>query len=232
MDIKNLIKEYREKREKLNLFDVNCWIGNSLTPQFTFVKNINETKKNLNCYGIKRAVVSHITAKEYNYIAGNGILIKEIKNFDEFLGAAVVIPGIVSISEFKSYIKFLISNKIRLIRLFPKSHNFLLSDWYAKEFLSVLEEYNIPIVLWHKEISWDTVSKICSAYPLLNVIIEGVEIKLFYHNKISLLSRYKLNKVNWLNESSFFEKSVDCCESKDWSDSFSNWLILKTCRIV
>jgi len=50
--------------------------------------------------------------------------------------------------------------------------------------------------------------------------------------KMTLLSRYKLNKVNWLNESSFFEKSVDCCESKDWSGSFSNWLILKTCRIV
>lgn len=184
MDIKDLMKEYKEKRGKLNLFDVNCWIGNPLTPQFTFVKSISETKKKLNRYGIKRAVVSHVMAKEYNHIAGNEILIKEIKNFDEFLGAAVIIPGIVSISEFKSYIKFLILNKIRLIRLFPKAHNFLLSDWYAKEFLSILEEYNIPIVLWHKEVSWDMVSKICSAYPLLNIIIEGAEIKLFYHNKI------------------------------------------------
>ena len=206
MQVAQFTTEYRRLRAELGLFDANCWIGSFSQPAFATVAGLKETKEKLDRYEIRRAVLSHMMSKQYDPGAGNRMLIEAIRGHDEFFGAAVVIPGVSPLSEFLPYIEWLTANKIRLIRLFPKSHHFPLSGWYLQESLSVLEELHVPIVLWHTETEWDQVAELCGNYPDLDVVVEGTGQKLLYHSKAyyRLLERFPRfhleihNLVNYL----------------------------------
>ena len=71
-----------------------------------------------------------------------------------------------------------------MVRVFPRSHNWLLAEWCAAPWLHVLEELRIPLAVWHTETSWDDITAVCCAHPNLPVIVEGPNRKLLYHNRV------------------------------------------------
>ena len=80
-----------------------------------------------------------------------------------------------------------------MVKLFPKTHNFVLSDYCSGSLLKLLEEKRIPVTLWHMETSWNEIDRLCNTYPNLPIIIEGVGRKLLYDNRIfyPLLKKHK-----------------------------------------
>lgn len=192
MSIPELIEDYSARKKKLRWFDVNCWIGVTLPAQLGPERSLHETAAALSACGIQQAILSHRMAKDYDPATGTRFLVEAIAAHEQFFGAAVVAPDGAPGKQCDNYTRWLIAKKVRLVRLFPRAHNFLLTDWCAGEWLSVLESRRMPVVLWHTEAGWDEVAGVCRDHPKLPVIVEGPERKLLYHNRVyyRLLERF------------------------------------------
>jgi len=193
--VERFIEKYNGEKKKISFFDSDCWLGNPFPPS---LRKIPERAEGLlrvmdGC-GIEKTVVSSSLALNYNVLYGNERLLGEIRESGRLYGAAVLLPGHTGeLGDLSDYISFLISNRVVMMRLFPKAHNFVLSDYCAGTLLKLLEAKRIPVVLWHTQTSWDEVDRLCSIYPRLPIIIEGVGRKLLYDNRIfyPLLKKHK-----------------------------------------
>lgn len=183
MWVEHLIETYHHRKAALAWLDAHCWIG--LGPQETLrpVTTFGETRQILERYGIRRAIVAHAAARDCDPTAGNRLLIEAIAGEESFWGAAVLAPG-APLEESRACVRSLVARKIRVVRVFPRLHNWLLSSWCAGPWLDVLEELRLPLAVWHTEASWDDVAAVCRAHPRLPVIVEGPNRKLLYHNRV------------------------------------------------
>jgi predicted TIM-barrel fold metal-dependent hydrolase len=192
MWIDQQIAGYRQQKAALDWLDAHCWIGVGPAGLLRPVATFQQTRQLLDRYGIRRAILSHAAARDYDPHVGNQLLLEAIRDERQFLGAAVLIPGDGEVPELRRRLAALMAGKIRLVRIFPRSHNFLLSEWCAGPWLEVLEELHMPLAVWHTETAWEDVAAVCQAHPRLPVIVEGPNRKLLYHNRVyyRLLERF------------------------------------------
>ncbi len=144
--------------------------------------------------GIEKTVVSSSLAITYDVAYGNKRLLEAIGQSDRLYGGTVLLPEHTGeLGDLSEYISFLTANKVVMVRLFPKVHNFVLSDYCSGSLLSLLEKQKIPVALWQTQTSWNEIDKLCSNYSELPIIIEGVGRKLLYDNRIfyPLLKKHK-----------------------------------------
>ncbi len=180
------IEKYKGEKKEIPFFDSNCWLGNPFPPSLRKIpERAEELLEVMDYCGIEKAVVSSSLALNYNVLYGNKKLLGVIKGNSRLYGAAVLLPGHSGeLGDLSEYISFLISNKVVMVRLFPRTHNFALSDYCMGTLLKLLEANKIPVILWHTQTSWEEMDRLCRAYPRLPIIIEGVGRKLFYDNRI------------------------------------------------
>ncbi len=188
MWVDEAIADYRQQRAALDWFDVNCWIGVGPQGSLRPVASLDETLRLLQRYGIARAIVAHAAARDYDPQSGNRWLLDAIANHDNLFGAAVLAPGARPLAELREELARLVAGKVRLVRVFPRSHNVP----FAGPWLDMLAEFGLPLAVWHTETTWDDVATVCQTHPRLNLIVEGPHRKLFYHNRIyyGLLERF------------------------------------------
>jgi len=191
-DVEQLAEDYRQQRDALALFDVNCWLGRPFEPTFTTVDGFDTLKKMLAQCGIHRAVFSHTMCVRYDAEAGNRALAETLGHDESLVGAATLVPEMARSGTWDSVLRPLIASGVRLVRLFPRSHNFLLDDEYLGDMLAALQDLRLPVVLWHTEAAWTEIAEVCSRCRELAVIVEGTGRKLFYDNRIyyALLERF------------------------------------------
>jgi len=184
MWVQQQIDSYRSRKAGLDWLDAHCWIGagpqGTLRPGTT----LDETLALLNRYGIRRAVVAHVLARDYDPATGNRLLLEAIAGRESLWGAAVLAPGLAGPSEFGRELQSLIAGKVRMVRVFPRSHNWSLAEWCCGPWLDVLESRRVPLAVWHTETTWDDVAALCAGHPRLPVIVEGPNRKLLYHNRV------------------------------------------------
>lgn len=191
-DVEQLAEDYRRQRDALALFDVNCWLGGPFEQTFATVDGFESLKNMLARYGICRAVFSHTMCVRYDAESGNRALVETLQQDKSLFGAATLVPEMARSGAWASVLRPLIVDGIRLVRLFPKSHNFLLDDEYLGGLLETLQDLRVPVVLWHTEAAWPEIAELCSRYRELPVIVEGTGRKLFYDNRTyyALLERF------------------------------------------
>jgi predicted TIM-barrel fold metal-dependent hydrolase len=184
MWVEERIQSYRQRKADLPWLDAHAWIGvgpeNCLRP----VTSVDQTAELLGRYGIRRAIVAHTLARDLDPATGNRLLVESIAGRDAFWGAAVLAPDDASPADFRARLQSLIAAKVRMVRVFPRRHNWLLAEWCSGPWLGVLEEMRLPLAVWHTEASWDEVAAVCAAHPQLPVIVEGPNRKLLYHNRV------------------------------------------------
>lgn len=182
-DVEQLAEAYRQQRDALALFDVNCWLGSPFEPTFAAVDGFEALTKMLARSGIRRAVLSHTMCVRYDAEAGNRALVESLGQDESLVGAATLVPEMARSGTWDSVLRSLIADGVRLVRLFPRSHNFLLEDEYLGGMLQTLQDLRVPVVLWHTEAAWPEIAKVCSRFRDLPVIVEGTGRKLFYDNR-------------------------------------------------
>jgi hypothetical protein len=215
MWIDQQIETYRSRRAALDWFDAQCWIGVGPEGLLQPVESVDATRRLLARYGIHRAVVAHAAARDGDRPLGNRLLLEAIQNHSGLFGAAVLAPGDVptetprgpraepgadmpsqpieaSARGWPAYLASLAAAKVRMIRAFPRAHRFKLSDRSAEPWLEAIADAGLPLAVWHVETTWDDLAAVCERYPRLNVIVEGPNRKLIYHNRIyyGLLERF------------------------------------------
>ena len=182
-DAEHLTAEYRRRRNSLKLFDVNCWLGTPLESAFTSVGGGGEFKAALERYGIRRAVVSHAMCVRHGAMEGNRELLESIRPDQNLVAAATLVPEMTPGGRWPQLLRSIIADGVRLVRLFPRTHNFLLADEYLGGMLEAIQQMSLPLMIWHTEATWPEIGRLCRKYPDLPVIVEGTGRKLFYDNR-------------------------------------------------
>jgi predicted TIM-barrel fold metal-dependent hydrolase len=193
--VQNLIEEYAGRKNKIKFFDANCWLGSPVAECLVKVpETVEELLEVMDYCGIEKAVIASSLALSYNVVYGNKRLLEDIKQNERLYGAAILLPEHTGeLGNLSDYISLLTKNKVVIVKLFPKTHNFVLSDYCSGSLLQLLEERKVPLTLWHTQTSWNEIDRLCSTYSNLPIIIEGVGRKLLYDNRIfySLLKKHK-----------------------------------------
>jgi len=191
-DVEHLVAEYRRRRNSLEPFDVNCWLGTPLEPAFTSVESAAEFKTALKRYGIRRAVVSHTMCVRHGAMEGNRELLESIRGDEDLVAAATLVPDMARSGGWPQLLRSMIADGVRLVRLFPRSHNFLLGREYLDGMLEAIQAVRLPLMIWHDQTTWPALGGLCEKYPDLPVIVEGTGRKLFYDNRTyyPLLERF------------------------------------------
>ena len=178
------IETYRQCKASLPWCDAHAWIGAGGENCLRRVTTLEQTAEILARHGIRQAIVAHVLARDADPTTGNRLLIEAIAPCDGLWGAAVLVPDDASATEFHARLRGLIAGKVRMVRAFPRRHNWLLADWCAGPWLAVLEQLHVPLAVWHTETSWEEIAAVCQAHPQLPVIVEGPNRKLLYHNRV------------------------------------------------
>ncbi|MFH0795601.1 MAG: hypothetical protein V2A65_00910 [Candidatus Omnitrophota bacterium] len=193
--VAELIERYTSEKKKVKFFDANSWLGAPVPGSLRKVpEKTAEILEVMNDYGIEKAVVADSLTLNYNAAYGNERLLKEIGKNERLYAAAILLPdGTEESGNLSDYLSFLTSHKVVMVKLFPKVHNFVLSDYCSGRLLRLLEERKIPVTLWHTQTEWNEVDRLCETYPHIPIIIEGVARKLFYDTRIfyPLLAKHR-----------------------------------------
>lgn len=182
-EVEQLVTEYGRRRDLLEPFDVNCWLGSPFEPAFTSVDGVGEFKVALQRRGIRRAVVSHTMCVRHGAMEGNRELLESIRGDRDLVAAATLVPEMASGGSWAELLRSMITEGVRVVRLFPDSHNFLLVDEYLDGMLEAIQETRLPLMIWHTETTWPELGRLCQKYPDLPVIVDGTGRKLFYDNR-------------------------------------------------
>lgn len=191
-ELKQMVDEYYAFMKEHNIFDCNMWwapLDEKNLVSFDSIKDMtNEIKK----YGINGGIITDRKTINFDYVEGNDRIKDNIKNLDGFYGAMVLTPEILFEKDGVKYIDDLINNKFVCARMFPKGYEHSMKDYAIGNLLSVLEERNIPLMVWHDQVSFDEMDRICSEHPKLNLIVEGHDVKYLYYARdyFSLLLKH------------------------------------------
>lgn len=191
--IEQMRQQYKVNLQAIDVFDINAWWDPYKTDCFIPVKDFEQWNKNVESFGINSAVVTHIDSVRYSAAYGNEKLAGLLEKRENLYGCMVLVPEMCFDGNPETYVDELLKNQFVAARMFPKSYFHSMNDYAVGRLLSILEERHVPLMLWHSEVSWEAIDRICKQYPKLPVIVEGHNVKVLYHvrNYTSLLQEHE-----------------------------------------
>ena len=184
MWVEPLIDAYQRQKRELEWLDAHCWLDQSTQNRFRAFKSFASFRDGLARYGIRQAIVASPWARDGGAAEGNRQVIAAVGDVEGFWAAAVAPLDCAAQSDCHRQVTAWVGQKVRQVRLFPRLHNYVLSDWCAGCWLSVLEDFQMPVAVWHTQIEWDELADVCRRYPRLPVVLEAPNRKLLYHNRV------------------------------------------------
>ncbi len=155
--------------------DCNCMVGPATVPASGSEFSVDLLKKGLDLAGLDRAMVYHSWAKEHDPKIGNQKLMKLVAEEPRLMPVWVLLPhdtGEMEAAE--DLVQSMIRNGVHMARLFPKDHNFSLSEWGCGDLLSALEQRRIPLMVDLSQSDYDSMAAVLSAHPDLPLILSDV----------------------------------------------------------
>jgi Predicted metal-dependent hydrolase of the TIM-barrel fold len=160
--------------DMLEFFDCNCSFGmRGIVEPGSFHK-VDDLMNRMKHYGIKKALIYHSMAREYNPVVGNKMLMDEIKNYTLFAPLWVVMhhhtdefpePGVLR--------KQLKECNVKAVRMFPATseHCYSIAEWNCGELFSMLEACKVPLFIGLNQLDWNGLHGLCSSHPELRIIL-------------------------------------------------------------
>lgn len=158
------------------LWDINCMIGRWPTSEFD-VHDLPGLLAHMDRLGIERAVVSHSHAWQYDPAAGNARLMDELSRLEAGQRArlepcwAVVPPATGELGTPAELAAALADHGVRVVRLFPRDHNYSLSAPDAAELLSLLAERRTVALVDLDQTSCEEIERVAAAHPALPLVV-------------------------------------------------------------
>ena len=130
---------------KIDFWDCNARLGRSNNPADSKIHTVSQFMQYYEYAGIKGALVFHNEAL-VDWRGGNDRLIREIQKTNSMYGCGVVVPSSTGeIGDMGVYLDYLIVNKVKAIRLFPKLNNFSMKPYSIEEILKAALKRNMPV---------------------------------------------------------------------------------------
>ena len=180
------------KNVAINYFDCNAMLGryyNPLEGEFLTASNITSLYE---LFKINEGVVFHASARDYNAIHGNGLLIKEIHQRDNLHAAWVVLPHHTEeMSKPEQLAKQMKDNNVKIARIFCGHwhHMHTFGPFIYGQLFEMLEHYRVPVMVEAVGAGgvvniniWRDIQTVLQSFPKLNFI--------FGYQKAANLNRY------------------------------------------
>ncbi|HRU33318.1 MAG TPA: amidohydrolase family protein [bacterium] len=172
-------------------FDFNVMIGAPTVVQLGKWLDTRMLSEEMRRFNIKKAIAYHSYSRDYDAYFGNNYMIKEITGYSDILPCWVLLPFDISPTNTPDeLISQLKENNVKIVRLFPELHNFLLEEEVVGDLLALLEGYNVPVLISPNKVGWRDIYSILRNHPNLRLIL----VDLNYRNSsyiFPLLKRYK-----------------------------------------
>lgn len=149
-----------------NVMDANVYLGHSGVHGHLALEK-PALLEEMDRFGIAKALVSHFTAEEYDVVAGNSALARDID--PRFVPAWSTSPE-------PSILKQLEQRRPKAVRLWPSPlrHNFSSAQWSAGELYEYLQQRAILMTVSREELEWNTLAAILQDFPKLRVLLLNV----------------------------------------------------------
>jgi hypothetical protein len=181
--IRQMAKTRREWAGKLGLLDAGIWLG---PPEGFPLARPLPAAELAPLFGrgfVTGGLVSHWRGKTVSAQDGNLALESVLASLPEDTYAvwtglplypveAGPLPGQGDLPE-----------KVRGVRVFPKSHNYPLSSWALGSLLNWLVEHGLPLFIWHVELDWSSLRTLAEEFPELDIVVETQTQKILYHTR-------------------------------------------------
>lgn len=172
---------YARRRGELVFHDCSIWLGESadfpLAKSFSF----EEMQAYMRSHHVAGGLISHWAGLTLSPQRGNEVLLNVAESATEnwrmvftglplFPSDAGPLPGQEKPNQ-----------ALAGVRLFPKSHGYVLTQWVVGSLLDWLEKHALPLFLWHTEIEWTELYSLAKQHPKLSIIVETQREKILYH---------------------------------------------------
>lgn len=175
--------KYREALNKAQAFDCNVWWDPLTEKNLRNYTDFQELLSACETEGIRGGIVTDIQAATLDNYTGNDRLRRLLKGCRGWYGAMVLTPDICFDGRERDYIQGLLEDGFRVARMFPKNFEHSMEEYAIGKILKQLEELGIPLMVWHDQVSFKEMDRICTEHPLLNLIVEGHDVKFLYHSR-------------------------------------------------
>lgn len=155
----------------LRFFDCNCRIGRCSTPRPEQFFDAAGLLAEMDRAGIERALVYHAWAVEWDPVAGNESLRREIANEDRLYPCFVALPPATGeLPPPKDFAKQ-VRDAQGAVRLFPNSHQYLLTECSIAHLLDTLSSHGVPVLIDIGQTNWREIGELLDRHPGLNLVI-------------------------------------------------------------
>lgn len=159
----------------LDFIDSNCFIGRQNSPNIDCFHTLESMKQEMKKYNIKKAFIYNNLSREGHPVNGNNELCKIIDGDEKFMPVWTLLPH--HTNEFPKPNELrnqLVSNNVKMTRVFPREHNYVLEDFVIKPLFNMLMEEGIPLMINWDETTPGEVYRICDSYKNLKLIISNL----------------------------------------------------------
>ena len=181
--IRKMTQDRRQCAESMGFFDAGIWLGPPVG--FPLARELPAEELAL-CVGrdfVTGGMVSHWRGKTVSAQDGNLALNALLDDLPEdtyaiwtglplYPAEQGLLPGQGDLPD-----------KVRGVRIFPKSHGYPLTDWTIGSLCSWLIEHRLPLFIWHMELDWPSLYTLAGQFPKLNIIVETQTQKILYHSR-------------------------------------------------
>lgn len=158
--------------DELKFFDANCMIGRRVKKQSWEFDCIGNLQEEMTYFNIQEALVYHAVSREYDPGYGNDLLLKEIDGVANLHGVWVLTPDVQwHEADLHGFMKDMIHKGIKAVKLFPKTHGFILNHRTCGYLLEILQWHNVPVLIDLGETSWKEIDEIITRYPNIPFIV-------------------------------------------------------------
>jgi len=200
--IHQIAEKKRADLSKLSFYDSNIWFGKPAYFPLAGGCEAGDLKEMFEEFSIEGALVSHWEGITVSAQDGNRALIECRKDLPE--SVYTIWTGLPLVPHEQGPLPG--SDKpdalLRGVRLFPKTHHYLLTAWSVGGVCEWCQEYRVPLFIWHVEVDWGLLHGIARAYPDLSIIVESQWQKILYQNR-NLYGIMEANKNIYLEMSNF-----------------------------
>ncbi len=159
----------------MGLWDLNCQVGRWPSAELLY-HDVAGLVTRMDELGVARAVVSHTHSRHYDPATGNATLMAELAaapasaRWRLWPGWVLVPPITEEQGTADELDAALEANAIRVVRLYPRDHNYSLGTPEAAELLALLERRRAITLIDLEQTSWEEFDRVAGAYPALPLV--------------------------------------------------------------
>jgi len=181
--IRQMAQVRRECAGKLRFFDAGIWLGQPVG--FPLARSLppEELGSVIGRDFVTGGLISHWRGKTVSAQDGNLVLQTVLPDLPEDTYAVWTglplypvepgpLPGQGDLPE-----------KVRGVRVFPKSHNYPLASSVIGSLCNWMVERRLLLFIWHVELDWPALHRLAQAFPALPIVVETQTQKILYHTR-------------------------------------------------